>query len=185
MAAAVRRTGAGSELPVETSTTEIAPESSVVGGLFGSEDGTNSWTVPVTITELPTAAAAGGAEDVNTKTPSEVFGSASASTSGVWRKKPFDLAPVTMPDVDTTEPARGDVAPPPWIVWIGVRTKSSFVIVPTPCPSATVTFVPTTLVTLTKNVSFGSTFASPFTVTSNRNVVLPAEMLCPTRERAT
>ena len=58
-------------------------------------------------------------------------------------------------------------------------------IVPTPWPSATVTFVPTTLVTFTKNVSSGSTFVSPFTVTSNEYVELPAEMLWPTRERAT
>ena len=59
MSAAVRTTGDGSELPVESANTLVGRPISVVDGLFGSADGTYSWTVPVTQTELPTAAAAG------------------------------------------------------------------------------------------------------------------------------
>ena len=55
---------------------------SVSGGCSGSAAGTNSATVPVTCTSAPTAAAAGGAELVNTRMPSDVAGSASTVASG-------------------------------------------------------------------------------------------------------
>src|ERR1041384_3465043 len=82
VAAAVIVIGAGNGFPVESRVTEIVPPSSVAGGLFTSADGMNSCTVPPAETELPTAAAAGGALEVNTNTPSEVFGSASTCASG-------------------------------------------------------------------------------------------------------
>src|SRR5215471_10777036 len=113
VSAAAITTGAGSGLPVETNVTVGDPAISVVEGLLGSDDGMNSWTVPATTTEFPTAAAAGGALDVNTKIPSEVFGSASALTSGVCKKNPLVLTPVTIPLVVTALPANGDVAPLP------------------------------------------------------------------------
>ena len=53
-------------------------------------------------------AAAGGAELVNTRTPSDVFGSASTSASGAWMKKPLVLRPVTIPRVVTLLPTTGD-----------------------------------------------------------------------------
>jgi hypothetical protein len=73
----------------------------------------NSCTVPVTLTELPIAAAAGGADEVKTKTPSDVFGSESAFASAVWRKKPLLRNAVTMPVVVTDCPTNGEVAPLP------------------------------------------------------------------------
>src|SRR5262249_16830977 len=78
----VKVTAAGSELPVETTPT-VGPVSSVSGGLFGSLLGRNSETVPLTVTRLPTAAAAGGVLEVKTKMPSEVVGSLSTALSGV------------------------------------------------------------------------------------------------------
>src|SRR4051794_5557107 len=98
--------GTGNVFPVELRDTEIAPPSSVVGGLLGSALGINSCTVPVTLTELPMAAAAGGAEEVKTKTPSDVLGSASTFASGVWRKKPLLRRAVTMPVVVTDCPTK-------------------------------------------------------------------------------
>ena len=61
----------------------------------------------------------------------------------------------------TDVPASGEAAPGPWMSWIGVRVV--VVIVPWPWPSVTV--APVTLVTLTKNVSFGSAVVSPLTRT--------------------
>ncbi len=61
------------------------PPISVSGGLAGSAEGRYSTTLPLTRTRFPTAAAEGGAEEVKTRTPSEVAGSASASPSGAWR----------------------------------------------------------------------------------------------------
>ena len=58
--ALVKAIAAGSGLPVETWLTVGVPEISVWGGLFGSDEGLNSWTVPETLTMAPTAAAAGG-----------------------------------------------------------------------------------------------------------------------------
>ena len=162
--AALRETGAGSGWPDDSRRT-LGEVISVRGGWRGSLDGTNSATVPVTWTRLPTAAAAGGAEKVNTKTPSEVAGSASTVASGSCTKKPFDFTPVTTPRVETELPTRGEAAPLPWIEAMAVRVTSSLTIVPVPWASATVT--PTTFVTFTKKVSFASTATSPFTVTSN------------------
>ena len=53
---------------------------------------------------------------VKTKTPSDVFASASTVASGYWMKKPPevpDLMPVTMPDVMMLWPAKGEVLPFP------------------------------------------------------------------------
>ena len=72
--------------------------------------------MPLTLTALPTAAAGGGDDEVKTKIPSEVFGSASYPAVGVCRKKPLLLTPVTMPVVLTRLPASGEVEPLPWIV---------------------------------------------------------------------
>jgi hypothetical protein len=72
----------------------------------------------VTRTSSPTATV--GTEEVKTKTPCEVFGSASASASGVWRKKPLAaplaasaLSSVTMPVVVTAAPTTGETPPVP------------------------------------------------------------------------
>lgn len=104
--------GAGKGLPAEIWTT-VGELSSVSGGWKGSEPGTNSTTVAVTWTRLPTAAAAGGAELVKTKMPSEVSGSASTVASGSCMKKPLLLRPVTMPRVVTLLPTIGELAPAP------------------------------------------------------------------------
>ena len=61
-----------------------------------------------------------------------------------------------------------------------VGAASSLTIVPVACASATV--APLTLVTLTNNVSFGSGSVSPFTVTANRTVSLPAGITVPGTE---
>ena len=86
----------------------------MAGGLPRSWLGMNSCTVPVTQTSLPTAAAAGGAEEVNTNTPSEVIGSPSPGAA-IWMKKPFDFTPVTMPLVVTMLRASGEASALPWI----------------------------------------------------------------------
>src|SRR5438552_3938621 len=78
--------GTGRGLPEEMRVTVGLPEISVTGGLFGSDVGLNSATVPLTKTELPTEAAEGGAVEVKTNMPSDVFGSASISASGVCMK---------------------------------------------------------------------------------------------------
>ena len=103
-------------------------DSSVIGGLHGIRAGTNSCTVAVTVTSLPTAAAAGGALLVNTKIPSEVAGSVSACASGVCRKKPLVLRAVTTPVVVTNCPSYGERASAPWI-WAMVRATACTVIV--------------------------------------------------------
>ena len=90
--------------------------SSVIGGLAGSDGGTNSATVPVTRTSAPTTAPAGGAVDVKTKMPSEVAALASTSASGVCRKNPLlKRRAVTMPSVVTAWPANGETPEAPWI----------------------------------------------------------------------
>jgi hypothetical protein len=86
LVAAVITIGAGSGLPVESWITLVGAVSSVSGGESGSCVGTNSETVAVTCTRLPTAAPAGGAAEVKTKMPSDVFGSASTSASGAGRR---------------------------------------------------------------------------------------------------
>ena len=80
---AVSVIGAGSELPVVLSDTVGEPAISVDDGLLGSDEGMNSCTNPVTVTRLPTVAAEVGALEVKTKIPSDVFGLASMSASGV------------------------------------------------------------------------------------------------------
>ena len=107
--------GSGSGLPVERTDTVGEPPISVVGGLWMSAEGMNSWTVPATLTSLPTTAPAGGALDVKTKTPSDVFGSASSKPILLWMKKPLLLTPVTTPIVATSSPTWGDVEPDPWM----------------------------------------------------------------------
>src|SRR5687767_7237667 len=69
----------------------------------------NSVAVPVTVTISPTATS--GAPEVNTKIPSDVFGSASTVASGSCMKNPFDLRAVTTPELITPCPANGDTAP--------------------------------------------------------------------------
>src|SRR6266508_1103300 len=103
---AVSVIGAGNGLPLESRITLGAPAISVTGGLLGSAPGMNSWTVPVTLTSLPTAAPGGGADEVKTKTPSDVLGSASSKPGFVWMKKPLLLTPVTSPVVSTTSAAK-------------------------------------------------------------------------------
>ena len=71
--------GAGKGFPVDSRVTLGEFDISVIGGLFGSCDGTNSVTVPVTATELPIAAPAGSGLEVNMKMPSEVAGSPSTA----------------------------------------------------------------------------------------------------------
>src|SRR5690606_15012149 len=93
---AVSSIGAGSGLPVETRVTTGEPPSSVSGGWVGSAPGTYSCTSPRTCTRLPTTTSADGAALVNTNTPSEVSGFASASASGIWMKKPLLRTAVTM-----------------------------------------------------------------------------------------
>src|SRR5688572_28658803 len=113
---AVSGIGAGSGLPLDCSCTIGLPPSSVRGGCNRSEDGTNPTTVPCTRTRLPTAAEAGGAEEVKTKTPPEVGGSASTVASGSCTKKPLETRAVTMPSVVTRSPTIEDAAPDPWMV---------------------------------------------------------------------
>lgn len=99
---------AGTALPLETTVT-VGLVTSVTDWLpVETPPGTYSETVPVTVTESPTAAL--GAELVKTKTPSLVAGSASGV--GSWYQKPLDepyvRTPVTMPGTSVTfVPARG------------------------------------------------------------------------------
>ncbi len=65
VSAAVSTTGAGRTLPVESCVT-TGLVSSVTGAWSGSDGGTNSEIVPVTSTRAPTAASAGGADEVKT-----------------------------------------------------------------------------------------------------------------------
>ena len=117
-------TGAGTALP---------PDSTVTVGLVTSvtdwlplevPPGTYSETVPVTVTESPTATF--GAELVKTNTPSLVAGFASGA--GSWTQKPLDepyvRTPVTMPGTSVTFwPAYGDIRVVPWMSWM--RTESA------------------------------------------------------------
>ena len=167
--------GIGSGLPLD-STRVVAKPSSVSGGWKGSDPGVNSVTVPCTCTSSPTATIA--PPGVNTKMPSEVSGSASMLASGSWMKKPLLFSPVTMPRVTTMLPFSGETAPLPWMSWIGVITKSSLRMVPSPCTSPAV--APTTLVILTKKFSSGSTVVSPITLIGIITLVLPMVMTCPT-----
>src|SRR6266542_1248932 len=85
VSAVVRVMAGGSGLPVET-TEVVELTSSVTGGLLGSEPGMNSCTVAVTLTRLPSAAAAGGALEVKTKMPSDVLVFPSHSACGASTK---------------------------------------------------------------------------------------------------
>ncbi len=97
--AADSSTGAGNATPV-SSTSIVGPVIWVMVNWWGLEGGTNSATVPVTRTRLPTTAVAGGAPPVNTNTPSEVAGS--PSSLAACRKKPLlNFSAVTMPSVMT------------------------------------------------------------------------------------
>src|ERR1051325_4782523 len=86
VSAAVSTIGDGNALPVDNTLVVGEPAISVAGGLLGSLPGMNSCTEPMTFTELPTAAVAGGALDVKTNTPSDVSEFASMSASGTWIK---------------------------------------------------------------------------------------------------
>ena len=100
-----------------------------MGGLLGSWEGTNSWTVPVTSTSFPIAAPAGGVPPVKTKIPSEVAGSVSASASGVCMKKPLVLRAVTMPWVVTNCPSYAERSSAPWISAIVRATAWTLIVV--------------------------------------------------------
>src|ERR1044071_5451056 len=56
--------------------------------------------------------------------PSDVSARPSPVPSGSWMKKALVFKAVTTPRVVTVEPASGDLAPDPWIAWIGVMTTS-------------------------------------------------------------
>src|SRR6266480_3038927 len=107
VSAAVIVIGSGRALPVELIDT-LGDVISVCDGVPGSDAGINSATVPPTWTLLPRTAAAGGALEVKTKMPSDVFGSPSTVPSGSCRKKPLLLRPVTIPLVVTALPANGE-----------------------------------------------------------------------------
>src|ERR1700754_2259107 len=98
----VNTIGAGNGLPLELIATLLLLEEICVRLK-------NSVAVPVTVTASPTAA--DGEAPVKTNIPSDVFGS--ESIFGSCMKKPFDLRAVTVPDVMTSNPANGDVAPLP------------------------------------------------------------------------
>ena len=106
-------------------TVTVGVVSWVRGGLKGSVLGKNSLTIPTTLTRLPTAAAAGGAVEVNTKMPSEVAGLASTSASVDWRKKALAIRAVTMPSVTTAIPTIAEVEPLPWTSWMGVNAAGA------------------------------------------------------------
>ncbi len=113
-------TGAGSVLPLERTVT-VGVESSVVVRLPVEEPpGRNSCTRPLTRTESPTSAV--GDEEVKTKMPSEVAGSASGFGSCI--QKPLPLRAVTTPSVFTIWPASGERCAAPWTSWIEIGAVS-------------------------------------------------------------
>jgi hypothetical protein len=114
VSADVMTTASGSVLLSGSKVTRGGPAISVIGGLATSAPGTNSCTKPTTRTVLPTAAAAGGALDVNTKTPSDVAELPSPAP-GVWMKNPLLLRAVTTPLVATSSSSYGEALPLPWI----------------------------------------------------------------------
>ncbi|MDQ0931830.1 hypothetical protein QFZ49_001737 [Streptomyces turgidiscabies] len=109
-------TGAGTALPLETTVT-VGLTISVTDWLPpAAPPGTNSETVPVTVTESPTATV--GLELVKTKTPSLVAGSASGAVSSIQkpRDEPKARTPVTIPATSVTFwPASGDRRVVPWM----------------------------------------------------------------------
>ena len=170
----VSATGVGSALAVDTRVT-IAEPSSVSGGCVGSALGTYSCTVPRTCTRLPTAASAGGAALVNTNTPSDVIGSASASASGICTKKPLLRRAVTMALVMTVWPTSGELLPLPWMSCTGTTLKSSLRMVPVAC--SVPGNAPVTLLTSTKKVSSASLPVSPMTCTVTLALSSPSAMV--------
>ena len=98
-------------------------------------------------------------------------------------KKPLFLRPVTMPRVVTEAPTSGELAPGPWMSWMGVSATSSFRI--EPCPWVSPALAPVMLVTLTKKVSLASGVTSPLTVTLKLYEELPAGMVWPVSDCAT
>ena len=170
--AAVISTGAGSGMPLPSTTTP-GETISVVGVAAVPR---NSSTVPVTRTLSPTATMFGAAE-VNTKMPSEVAALPSMAASPVaandCRKKPLPRLAVTTPSVITSWPSRADSSPLPWIAPIELMTMSSLVIVPVPLASPMAAFADG-LLRVTRKVSLISRAVSP--VTSTLRVVLVAPL---------
>jgi hypothetical protein len=110
---AVSSTAAGRGRPDWSSST-VGPVISVIVSWLTFEAGTNSSTVPVTRTRLPTAALAGGALLVNTNTAFDV--AAFPSSLAAWMKKPLlNLRAVTMPSVTTRLRSCGERNASPWI----------------------------------------------------------------------
>src|SRR5439155_19274883 len=115
----------GSGLPCETTATDGEPLSSVVVRLpLDAPPGRNSFTVPLTCARSPTLTEL-GADDVKTKIPSDVAGSASHSASGASSQKPFVAFAVTTPFVDTTRPLSGEMCAAPWMSWIATSGPST------------------------------------------------------------
>src|SRR6476659_456154 len=112
--------GAGSGLPVESTATVGEASSVVVRFPLETPPGRNSCTRPVTRIESPTFAA--GADEVKTKMPSEVAGSASGFGSCI--QKPFVLLAVTIPRTFTIWPLKGEMCVAPCTSWIGVAAVS-------------------------------------------------------------
>ena len=90
--------GPGSGLPLERTSTTGEVSSLWLRLLPVAPPGLNSVTRPSTSTASPTAAS--GADDVKTKSPSEVAESPSAFGSS--KKKPFETRAVTIPGTSET-----------------------------------------------------------------------------------
>ncbi len=163
VSAAVSVVADGSGCP-PASTVKAGATISVIGGLDGSAEGTNSLTVPVTFSRSPGTMPA-GVLLVKTNTPSDVAGSASASASGAWMKNPLNFTPVTTPRVATNWPASGEEVPAPWMAWIGDSGGS------TPKAALTRPVRARSSVTLAVSV-FGPTLTAP-TVARNEKTLSP------------
>ena len=174
--------GAGSGLPVESTATVGEASSVVVRFPLETPPGRNSCTRPVTRTESPTVAV--GADEVKTKMPSEVAGSASGF--GSWIQKPFVLLAVTIPRTFTIWPLKGEMCVAPCTSWIGVaavsvakvKVKSAAIVSGGSFVSWSVTSAPTT-VTLQLSPCTKSAVGSRVNVVGPPDTVAACEPLVP------
>ena len=114
---------AGRAMPV-ASTCTVGSTSSVMLRWLRLVDGVYSCTFAVTLTRSPTFTV--GAVLVNTKTPSDVFGSASTFASSTCRKKPLlNFFAVTTPCTSTRWPTTGEARPLPCTSWIDIGVAGS------------------------------------------------------------